>query len=299
MKKIKVLSTALLCCLTLSLVLIACKKESSLSAEEIAQAKISSESEEDAEGVFDEIFDNVVGVNDELGLGTGVGVFGRAANGGNYVDLQGRGDSAGHCFTLTITPLQMGVFPKTVTIDFGTGCLGRDGKTRKGKIVTVYTGRLVVPGSSATTTFVDYYVDSAKIQGTHTLTNQSTSAGESFNVKVQNGKITVPSGNYIAWNKNKTWTKIGGSSTPLILADDVFSITGVTNGTVSYNGNTVQWSTEILQPLIRKFICRWIVEGQKRITRNGHTGVIDYGNGTCDNLATLSINGNTFNITLH
>jgi hypothetical protein len=45
-------------------------------------------------------------------------------------------------------------------------------ETRSGKIVTVYTNRLFVFGATATTEFVDYTVDSIKVQGKHVILNQ-------------------------------------------------------------------------------------------------------------------------------
>jgi hypothetical protein len=65
---------------------------------------------------------------------------------------------------------------------------------------------------------------------------------------------------------------------------------------VIHAGNT--WSSVILDPLIKKFTCRWIVKGTKRITRNNHLGILDYGNGDCDNQAVLTINGVAHTITL-
>ena len=39
----------------------------------------------------------------------------------------------------------------TITIDFGTGCLGPGGKNRVGKIVVEYKGRRFLPGSKIKT----------------------------------------------------------------------------------------------------------------------------------------------------
>jgi uncharacterized membrane protein len=64
-----------------SLVMIACKKENSGSlspAEEEQAANYSSESETENEVVFNDVFDNVMGVNTEVGIG-GTGVFCRLA----------------------------------------------------------------------------------------------------------------------------------------------------------------------------------------------------------------------------
>ena len=39
-----------------------------------------------------------------------------------------------------------------------------------------------------------------------------------------------------------------------------------------------------------------IVSGIITIVRNGNTATLDYGDGTCDNLAVLTVNGNQYNI---
>ncbi|HRB72977.1 MAG TPA: hypothetical protein PK776_14125 [Flavobacterium sp.] len=72
--------------------------------------------------------------------------------------------------------------------------------------------------------------------------------------------------------------------------DDVFSIRGnalttLPNGTVLH--------MEITEPLIRNIGCPVIVKGKKTITKNSQTFVLDYGNGTCDDMATLTLPGGT------
>src|SRR5688500_7932160 len=66
----------------LPIIIFACKKETSqnnLSNEEEEQAAIAtSRSEAESEIIFNEVFDNVIGVNNEEGL-SGTGIFGRIA----------------------------------------------------------------------------------------------------------------------------------------------------------------------------------------------------------------------------
>jgi hypothetical protein len=77
---------------------------------------------------------------------------------------------AGRCFTVTVTPKERGVFPKTVVLDFGDGCQ-MNGKLRKGKIITVYSGPLHKPGNKAVTEFNGYQVDNRRISGRHVIEN--------------------------------------------------------------------------------------------------------------------------------
>ncbi len=267
---------------------------------EVAATDDATEMDASAESEFDDVFNITMEVKatdagDDIGLGDGIsGIYGATSNNGGI--LPENVDSA-RCFTVTVVPNTPGVFPKTVTLDFGTGCLGRDGKLRKGKIITVYTGRMSVPGSKATTTFDNYYVDSFKIEGTHINENVSASNQQAYNVKVVNGRITNTSnGKWKLWNSNKTITQIEGNGTPIFPLDDVFRITGTASGSNSVGAT---WTSAITEPLIKKFTCRWIVKGVVVITRNAHVATLDYGNGNCDNQALITVNGNSRTIILH
>jgi len=290
----------------LGAVTISCQKQISApldtqdDTQEITATNDVSEMDASAETEFDDVFNITMDVKatdagDDIGLGDGIsGIYTPVHNPGT--PIRDNVDT-GRCFTVTVVPNTPGVFPKTVTLDFGTGCLGHDGKLRKGKIITVYTGRMVVPGSKATTTFDNYYVDSFKIEGTHINENTSASNQQSWNVKVVNGKITnTVSGRWKLWNSNKTITQTEGNGTPLFPLDDVFKITGTASGSNSA-GNT--WTSAITDPLIKKFTCQWIVKGTVVITRNAHVATLDYGNGNCDNQAVITVNGHTRIITLH
>lgn len=294
----------------ITLLITGCKKEQSdvLSPqEEEAAAAFSTEAEIETEIAFNDVFDNVMGVNSELGTG-GVGIFGRTrpTTGGGSGD-NARMDSLPPCVTVSITPLQPGVFPKTVTIDFGSGCFSH-GHLRSGKIQIVYTGRLLVPGNSATTTFINYKIDSISIQGTHKITNttnNTTGANQKqFKIEVIDAKLTWVNGNFVEWNGVRTKTQVEGNGSA-IPADDIFSIRGNAHGKVKRSNLIVLWDSEITEPLMKKFICPWISKGKIKTARRGlpqntpWVAILDYGAGSCDNQATLTINGNTRQITLH
>lgn len=304
MKKLRILSTSALAILTCAVIVTACQKSSTTTTSTTtadADAAIlgaSATADDQSNAVYNGVFDNVMGVNDDAGLGAGIGVFFAPSTSGSAQFGNGTDSTGTPCYTVTVDPVTRGVFPKTITIDFGTGCTGADGRTRRGKIITVYTGKMKTPGSKATTTFDGFYVDSIKVEGTHIVENQSTTDNRVFTLTLQNGKLTSPSGSYVAANRTHTWTQTSGSSTPNLPGDDVYQITGSSDGTASAAGVTVQWSTNITQPVVRNFTCRWAVSGQVTITHNAKTGVLDYGTGTCDNKATLTVGTKTYDITL-
>lgn len=293
--------------------LISCKKEQSNTGgypdEEAFASRISSEADAESGTIFNQVFDDVMGVSDEVGM-AGLGIFGRANTTGEN-DITARGDTL-HCLTVTVTHLNPpDIFPVKVVLDFGTGCLGRDGHTRSGKIITIYTNRLVVPGAQATTTFENFKFDEIKVEGTHTITNLSTPVSvtnpvlvHKWKVVIENGKLIKPNGNYTEWNSTKSIVQVEGMDTPFIPLDDIYKIEGGGNGKVKRDNLLVAWRAEIIEPLIKKFSCRWIVKGKMKIVRmtlsntSPWVAVLDFGNGNCDNRALLTINGVIHEITL-
>ncbi|MBI1344312.1 MAG: hypothetical protein GC171_15415 [Terrimonas sp.] len=296
-----------------AILLVACQKEKSqnttLTDQEEEQASMySTQADAEADVVFNDVFDNVIGVNNEVGV-EGAGVFGRTGNtGGNSSGVFSRGDSlnpANRCFTVTIQRLAPpAAFPVKIIVDFGTACTGRDGHVRSGKIITTYTNRLIVPGAKASTTFENFYFDSTHVEGTHVVTNTSTSTTPQFKIVVENAKLSRPNGNYTMWNSHKVITQIDGFGTLLFPLDDVFQIEGTANGKVKRGDVIVAWNTEIVEPLIKRFDCHWIVKGVVRVARlnistnSPWIGRLNYGNGICDNKAILTINGVSHEITL-
>ncbi|MDP4283596.1 MAG: hypothetical protein Q8891_04170 [Bacteroidota bacterium] len=251
-----------------------------------------------SDGQFGDVFDITMGVQasdagEDIGIGTGAGIIYKPA--GSEQTLSP--DSVARCFTVTVEPKTLHVFPKVVTIDFGSGCLGKDGKLRKGKIISTYSGPMFVPANTVSTTFEDYNVDSFKIEGTLSVENTSTANAISWTVKVDSGKITnTLNGFWRKWDGIREHTQTEGNSTPLNLLDDVYQITGNAKGA---NSNSNSWSSTITQPLIRKFTCPWIDQGQVKINRNANSAILDFGDGTCDNKATITINGVSHIISLH
>lgn len=302
--------TGLLTCLTAAfsltaLLFVGCKKESSkvlTTQEEDQVAVFSAESELESQFAFDDIFNNVLGVNSEVGIG-GVGIFGRTA--GSY-EKEKTPLPPPQCVNVTITPQQPHVFPKTVVIDFGTGCTSH-GHLRSGKISIVYDGWLIEPGKSATTTFENFKIDSFSIEGTQVITNTTAPSANQrqFKTEIINGKVLKTNDNYEELNASRTITQIEGNGTPLLPADDIFRVTGNSEGKTRRGNLLVSWTSEVQKPLIKRFTCRWLSAGVINTVRNGlpsntpWTAALDYGNGDCDNKATLTVNGSTHQIILH
>jgi len=236
---------------------------------------------------FDEVFDNVAGI-DGVSAGEDLGIYG--GSGFGLFPARTSGTTQTRCFTVTVTPRERGVFPKTVTLDFGTGC-EINGHVRKGKIITVYSGPLHIPGSKAVTELDGYQVDGRSIEGRFVIQN-TTEPGSNqrrFSRSVTNAKMThLATGKWKMWSGVMVMLQVEGNGTPLWPADDVYQLTGRREG---QNSEGRKWVAETASPLVKAFACRWISQGILKVSVSGTVGELNYGDGTCDNEATLTING--------
>ena len=190
------------------------------------------------------------------------------------------------CATVTVTPNS---FPKTIVIDFGNGCQSIDGITRAGKINIVLSDSVYHPGATATMTFDNYSVFGFKVEGTITWTNTSTPNGISWTRQIANGKVTEPMGGYYWLHEGtKNVTQTAGANTPLNFLDDVYSVTG--NHTITNPAGKTRTVT-ILEALEKKTICHNVTKGKMKIQAQTHFAILDYGDGTCDNIAVITIDG--------
>jgi hypothetical protein len=188
--------------------------------------------------------------------------------------------------------------PKTITIDFGSSnCTCSDGRVRRGKVLVSYTGKYREVGAHIVIGFEDYYVNDNHIEGTRTIDNEGFNADNNlvFHVVVD-GTVTKSDGTVILWTCDKTREWVEGYDTD-VRTDDVYEVTGTASGTRA-NGTT--FTAETVTALTRKVSCHQFVSGQLRLTPSGKPErLIDFGNGDCDDEATVTINGNDYTIQLH
>jgi hypothetical protein len=300
-------------CLLVLLVVFSCKKENSgtLAPQDEEQANITAtQSDAEAEDVFDGVFNDILGVNKDVALG-GTGIFGRN-------DATGYGPSYSNgrivsitqlptCLNVTIEHTTANAFPIKIVLDFGTtGCVANDGHSRKGKIIITYSNRLLYPGATATAAFQDFYIDSIYVENLSTLSisNIGTQDKLQFQVNIDT-RLTKPDGDYSEWHSSKITKQMLGSATSSPL-DDVFAIEGSATGKVKSNDIIVAWEAQVTKPLVKKFSCHWISDGTLNIRRanlasnSQWVGTLDYGwpSANCDRYAQLTVNGVAHQITL-
>ena len=119
--------------------------------------------------------------------------YGRPADTVSFLTFEELRLRLGPCATITVTPNDS-TYPKTITIDFGDGCICADGKFRKGAIILHLTGPIRRRGSVLTITFRDFYLNRAHIEGTKIVSNLSENGNIKFTVQVVGGKVTFPNG---------------------------------------------------------------------------------------------------------
>lgn len=206
------------------------------------------------------------------------------------------------CPAIIINPADtLDGFPVTLTLDYGSGCTDSvDGKIRSGQITARFDHSWDTAGTIIVVKLINYYVKNnaaanAVQYACDSITVKRNSL-TSFTNSIIGGKCISPSWN-LEWAGNRTVTQTAGFATPLNAYDDVYSLTGDANGK-NRNGKT--YTVVVTSPVVKRSSCSWIESGRIDITpQDLATRTVDYGNGTCDNQATLTINGNTFSFTMN
>ena len=218
---------------------------------------------------------------------------------------------------------------QVITVDFGTvGCVGRDGRTRTGKLIYDFSGSSPSsaihyrnPGFSMNVTSQNYVVDNFTVNITNkTVTNITpntipSTPNPGTNLKwsiAANITILKPGGGTITWTCNRT-KELTNTSDTTCYKGQVIPIDW-TRAMVKLNGNASGVNaqsenfTAVASNLIRDFQCspdplhmhrHPFVSGTIAYTPGSRpVRTIDYGNGACDLNATVSIGTHVFNIVL-
>ncbi|MCF8411502.1 MAG: hypothetical protein K9G31_09445 [Crocinitomicaceae bacterium] len=185
---------------------------------------------------------------------------------------------------------------KTITVDYGTtNCDCNDGKTRRGKIITTFSGQYIAQGTVITHTPVDYYVNDIRIDGTKTVTNMGlNSSGQPyFNVQI-NGTATQTNGEVLTYASTRVRTWVQGFNTLANRFDDQYEISGTATGSFSSGGG---YTVQTTSPLRINVGCGFPVSGTLELTpQYKPVRIVDYGQGTCDYTFTVTVNGNVYTI---
>lgn len=183
---------------------------------------------------------------------------------------------------------------KTIIIDYGDGCEDRRGRIRKGIIIITYTDHRFVPGALQTITFNDFYIDGKKIEGLRTRENisESLEAPLKYRITLTNGKVTWEDGSFATREAEWTRTRIRAANP---INDQIIKEGNASGKTRRGEVYTVEITKPIVWkrgclPAVRIFVP---VEGIKVKTIGDRVITIDFGDGECDNIFTVTKDGVT------
>lgn len=201
-------------------------------------------------------------------------------------------NGVGPNITLTTTN---GGFPKTITLDYGDSLALANGRVLSGMIIINLTGPDSVTGTTRSITYDKFSNGYSSISGTASKTRLKNSTQKVFS-STSILTITFPDSTTLNRTEDKTITWIAGANTQFNPADDVVQTTGSVQVTTRKGD---EYSKTITTPLIKTGECRFITKGVIEFkTSAGKFATLDFGNGDCDNIATVTSSKGIKQITL-
>jgi hypothetical protein len=183
-----------------------------------------------------------------------------------------------------------------IVIDFGTGCTDALGNVRKGKIKIQFEGRRFQPGSKIIVTFDGYSINGVSLAGTRTLTNVtgSTESAPKFQIELAGGSASWPDGTNAT--REHCFIREWDRGELNVLTDDRLLLSQCPDAEVAASGKNrrgINYEMIIQTQLVYKRACPIAVSGVKVFTNlaTGKEMTIDYGDGTCDRMVTITIDG--------
>ncbi len=165
-------------------------------------------------------------------------------------------------------------------------------RVKNGLVIIRTCGRYNAPEFERTVTFNNFTINGNLIEGTKVIRK---TAEHEYQTTLTNGKITFTDGTTYTRNVERTRTWVNGYDTPLYIWDDVYTLEGSATG-VNRIGET--YTHQITSALMFKLNCRWIVGGTMKFTVGDRQAELDYGNGECDNIAIVTVNGKSYEVKL-
>jgi hypothetical protein len=176
----------------------------------------------------------------------------------------------------------------TLTIDFGNGCTDPRNNVRRGKLIIEFQGRYRHPGSTWSLRHENYFINDVAVQGTRIVTNISDSeeGKQVHTIVLEDGKMTWPDQSVATRKLHRTRELERDQNNVL----NRLIIYGTAEGN---NRNGRGYNIEILEPLVYEHACAGVgviipVSGVKLIKNGDREITVDYGDGLCDNIVTIT-----------
>ena len=238
-----------------------------------------------AEDMFSEVFDQVSNTSNDIEdeqFKTGMGYKSTGIN-----SVLGLDTTCADVYWSIDSTSGSESFVDSISITF-TNCT-HNGRIWNGTVSWSKTARWYKVGSKTIVRPTNLTIDGNKVMFTKTITCTEATislispfALASYNVEIVGGKVITTDGRTITWESSRvhklTWDNTG----------IFFTVSGTANGT---NRNGVDYTITITKDLLWKALCQYVTEGTFDIVTPDNTLTIDFGDGTCDNKATYSING--------
>ena len=195
---------------------------------------------------------------------------------------------------------------KTITVDFGSGCTGPFGTNRSGKIIIAYEGKFQDKLANRSVTFYDYAVRDKQITGSVTIRDFSVDelGNPTFTRDHTDLRITFAGGSYVVSNGTVTISWISGFADG-DLSNNILQVTGSSDGISSRGRKVIRHITE---PLVINSGCLdeggfATVSGRMEVTIDGirkdRKRVLEFGNGECDKVITVSTGERSYTVELN
>lgn len=186
-------------------------------------------------------------------------------------------------------------YPIEIIIDYGDGCEDNFGRIKSGQVIITLTGEMLDEGSSRTVTFSAFSVNDIDVAGTRVVTNIGTSDDGFPQFSRDVDMSLTHEGNTFSRSFDGTATWLSGYETAEC-GDNVFELEG--SGSCTRPNGAVVTRT-IIEPLLIDRVCGYIIAGYVEVEAPMGTRSIDFGDGECDSMATVTgPDGQTFEIDL-
>ncbi len=201
--------------------------------------------------------------------------------------------------SMNITVTNTDSVTREIIIDYGDGYVNWRGDTLKGKITITQKHGYMMQGSERTVVLDSLKINNIELRGTRTVTREGYNVNDYtiiWDIKLTGGKIIIDDTHTITREvTRKTRTRYFGPNV-FDWNDDYVKITGEVTG-VNILGESY---THTLNNLKRMMTCWFFTSGSITIQSGDRPEItLDYGNGECDQYATIIKGENEKQINLY
>lgn len=171
-----------------------------------------------------------------------------------------------------------------ISLDYGNGCEGPHGNVLAG-LIRIDIQLLSADEKLITHSFEDFSINGRSIEGS--ITRNRIRSNQNGYPQVETSKDII-----IQWDEDTVFNRVGQTTRVWVAGndtrswgDDVFLTTG--NWNISRNG-VLKRSVTITKELRREMSCRFLVSGTMNVEGSQANYSLDFGDGTCDDVAVVT-----------